>query len=218
LRYERVAHTFPHNRSLFVNHESTTQSVLFPALLSKPVVAKLDEEHSSSDGGALLLKAIDDRLGLSESLAGCLRDSRQAGKVTHETIELMRQRIFAIALGYPDGNDARELSDDPLHKLAVGRDPVQGGSLASQPTLSRFENSAGRVDLFRLADAPTTSCSSLILGTIPPLCVKLSCVAPAEGVGHRSRGRDPLDPLRSTTFAANLRDRHGIMRLATLHE
>ena len=121
-----------------MNHESTTQSVLVPALFSKPVVAKLDEEHSSSDGGVLLLKAIDERLGLSKSLAGCLRDSRQAGKVAHETIELMRQRIFAIALGYPDGNDARELSDDPLHKLAVGRDPVQGGSLASQPTLSRF--------------------------------------------------------------------------------
>jgi hypothetical protein len=116
-------------------------------------VAKLDEEHSSSDGGALLLKAIDERLGLSKALAGCLRDSRQAGKVTHEKIELMRQRIFAIALGYPDGNDARGLSDDPLHKLAVGRDPVHGGSLASQPTLSRFENDAGRVDLFRMAEA-----------------------------------------------------------------
>ena len=136
-----------------MNHESTTQSVLFPALFSKPVVAKLDEEHGSSDGGALLLKGIDERLGLSRALAGCLRDSRQAGKVRHETIELMRQRIFAIALGYPDGNDARELSDDPLHKLAVGRDPVQGASLASQPTLSRFENEAGRVDLFRMADA-----------------------------------------------------------------
>jgi hypothetical protein len=71
--------------------------------------------------------------------------------VTHETIELMRQRIFTIALGYPDANDARELSNDPIHKLAVGRDPVQGGSSASQPTLSRFENGAGRVDLFRLA-------------------------------------------------------------------
>jgi len=136
-----------------VNRESTTQSVLFPNLSSKPVVAKLDEAHSSSDGGALLLKAIDERLGLSKALAGCLRDSRQAGKVAHEKIELMRQRIFAIALGYPDGNDARELSDDPLHKLAVGRDPVHGEPLASQPTLSRFENAAGRADLFRMADA-----------------------------------------------------------------
>ena len=136
-----------------MNHESTTQSALFPTLFSKPVVAKLDEERSSSDGGALLLKAIDERLGLSKALAGCLRDSRQAGKVAHEKTELMRQRIFAIALGYPDGNDAGELSNDPLHKLAVGRDPVHGGPLASQPTLSRFENGAGRVDLFRMADA-----------------------------------------------------------------
>jgi hypothetical protein len=136
-----------------VNHESTTQSVLFPDIFSKPVVAKLDEERSSSDGGALLLKAIDERLGVSKVLAGCLGDSRQAGKVAHEKIELMRQRIFAIALGYPDGNDARELSGDPLHKLAVGRDPVHGEPLASQPTLSRFENAAGRADLFRMAEA-----------------------------------------------------------------
>ena len=148
-----LRHALLHNRGFFVNHESTIQSVLFPDVFSKPVVAKLDEERSSSDGGALLLKAIDERLGLSKALAGCLRDSRQSGKVAHEKIELMRQRIFAIALGYPDGNDARELADDPLHKLAVGRDPVHGESLASQPTLSRFENGAGRVDLFRMADA-----------------------------------------------------------------
>jgi hypothetical protein len=62
------------------------------------VAAKLDEERSSSDGGALLPKPIDERLGLSKALAGCLRDLRQAGKVAHAKIQLMRQRIFAIAL------------------------------------------------------------------------------------------------------------------------
>lgn len=136
-----------------MQHESTAQTVLFPTLTAKPVVVKLDEEHSSSDGGAVLLKAVDQQLGLSEALADCLRDPRQPGKIAHTFQELLRQRIFAIALGHPDANDARELADDPVHKLLVDRDPVHGEALGSQPTLSRFENTAGRTDLYRLAEA-----------------------------------------------------------------
>ena len=60
--------------------ESTTQSVLFPELISKPVLAAFDQAHSSSDGGGLLLKAIDERLKLSEKLADCLRDGAAAGR------------------------------------------------------------------------------------------------------------------------------------------
>ena len=136
-----------------MNHDRTVQSVLFPQLAGKPVVAKLDEEHSSSDGGALLLKGVDRSLGLTESLADCLQDPRQPGKIDHTFQELLQQRIFAIALGYPDGNDARELADDPIHKLLLDRDPVEGEALASQPTLSRFENTVETTDLYRMADA-----------------------------------------------------------------
>ena len=57
----------------------------------------MDEEHSSSDGGAVLLKGVDRSLGLTEALAGCLRDPRQAGKIAHTFRELVQQRIFAIA-------------------------------------------------------------------------------------------------------------------------
>jgi hypothetical protein len=135
-----------------VHHDLTTQSVLFPHLAGKPVVAKLDEEYTSSDGGAVLLKGIDGYLGLTESLAGCLRDPRQPGKISHTLQELLQQRIFAIALGHPDANDARELADDPIHKLLLDRDPVHGEALASQPTLSRFENAVQTTDLYRLAD------------------------------------------------------------------
>jgi hypothetical protein len=60
---------------------------------------------------------------------------------------------MAIALGYEDANDAARLASDPVHKLLVGRDPVEGEDLASQPTLSRFENSVGRKELFRMAEA-----------------------------------------------------------------
>ncbi len=118
--------------------DSTTQSVLFPALISKPVLAAFDQAHSSADGGGLLLKAVDERLGLSAKLASCLRDGRESGKVRHEIEELFRQRMFAIALGYPDCNDARVLCEDPIHKMLVGRTPLSGDLLASQSTLARF--------------------------------------------------------------------------------
>ena len=133
--------------------DSTTQSVLFPQLFSRQtVVAKFDQAHSSSDGGALLLKAVDEQLGLSQGLASCLGDRRQPGKIRHEIEELLRQRTFGIACGYADGNDAARIGDDPMHKLLAGRDPIAGEALASQPTLSRFENRVGRADLFRMAD------------------------------------------------------------------
>lgn len=130
----------------------TAQTVSFPDLISKPVVFAFDQEHSSSDGGALLLKAIDEELGVSEQLAGCLRDPRQRGKVRHGLQELLQQRLFGIALGYPDGNDATELADDPIHKMLVGRSPVDGDPLASPSTLSRFENAPGSVELYQMVE------------------------------------------------------------------
>jgi hypothetical protein len=132
--------------------DSTTQSVLFPHLISKPVLAAFDQVHSSSDGGGLLLKAVDEQLGLSAKLTGCLRDDREAGKVRHDLEELLRQRLFAIALGHPDCNDARVLAHDPIHKMLAGRTPISGESLASQSTLSRFENAVGPRELYRLGD------------------------------------------------------------------
>ena len=131
---------------------TTTQCVLFPGIFKRPVVAKFDQAHGSSDGGAVLLKAADRELGLIAALAAGLKDDRQEGKVRHELDELLTQRIMAIACGYEDANDAARLASDPVHKLLVGRDPVEGEDLASQPTLSRFENSVGRKELFRMAE------------------------------------------------------------------
>ena len=133
--------------------DTTRQSVLFPDLFRKLVVARFDERRGSSDGGGILLRAIDLALGLTKRLAGSLRDLRDASRIAHEHEELLAQRVFAIACGYPDCNDAARLAEDPVHKLMVGRDPVEGEALGSQPTLSRFENSVDRKDLFRMADA-----------------------------------------------------------------
>ena len=118
------------------------------------MVAKFDQRQGSSDGGAILLQAAERRLGLTSVLTGCLRDDRQARKVQHELHELITQRVMAIALGYEDANDAARLACDPIHKLLVGRDPIAGADLASQPTLSRFENAPDRKELLRMTEAP----------------------------------------------------------------
>ncbi len=71
----------------------------------------------------------------------------------HTLHDLIRQRVFAMACGYADCNDAARLADDPIQKLLVGRDPIAGEALASQPTLSRFENAAGPQVLYRMGEA-----------------------------------------------------------------
>jgi hypothetical protein len=126
---------------------------LFPDLLDKSVIAQFDQEHSSSDGGALLLKAADRRLGLIDTLSGCLPDEREPGKIQHELSELVSQRVFGLACGYADCNDAARLAEDPIHKALLGRDPIDGDALASQSTLSRFENAVGPRDLYRFGEA-----------------------------------------------------------------
>ena len=117
----------------------------------KPIVAAFDQPHASSDGGAVLLKSLDTQLQLTKRLAGCLVDTRQPGKVQHQTLELVRQRVFGLACGYADCNDAARLADDAIHKLLLDRDPIAGRALASQPTLSRFENAVAWAPLRDMA-------------------------------------------------------------------
>jgi hypothetical protein len=87
---------------------------------------------------------------LIAGLARCLVDDRQPGKVRHALEDLLAQRIFGLACGHPDANDADRLADDPIHKLLLGRDPIAGDPLASQPTISRFENQVGVQELYAM--------------------------------------------------------------------
>ena len=136
-----------------MSDDSTTQCLLFPGIFRKPVVAQFDQREGTSDGGALLLKAADRHYGLVNELTACLRDARQAGKVDHSLRELVAQRVFSIACGYPDTNDSARLASDPIHKLLLDRDPVDGNDLASQPTLSRFENAVRIKELYCMGEA-----------------------------------------------------------------
>ena len=136
-----------------MTENSTTERLLFPEIFAKPVVLEFDQRQGSSDGGAVLLKAAENRYGLIASMSGCLRDPRQTGKVDHSLRDIFAQRVFSIACGYADANDSARLAADPMHKMLLDRDPVTGLDMASQPTLSRFENAAGPRQLYSMGAA-----------------------------------------------------------------
>lgn len=125
----------------------------FANLDSRSVVAEFSAGPMTSDGGSLLLREIDRAVGLSSSMSRALSDRRDQAKVHHGQKELLRQRIFAIAMGYEDANDHQSLRFDPGLKTAVGSLPETGPALASQPTICRFENGVGNRELRRLSDA-----------------------------------------------------------------
>src|SRR5437773_4172806 len=105
----------------------------------------------SSDAGLILLKDVDDQLGLTRALAAVLADARDARRIHFTLEDILKQRVLQIAAGYEDANDANTLRHDPIFKLLLNRLPETGAPLASQPTLSRFENSVSRTELYRMA-------------------------------------------------------------------
>src|SRR5437867_5717414 len=110
---------FPHG-GFRLRDDTIPQTVLFPDLFNKPLVATFDQSHASSDGGAILLRAAEARYGLIDGFAQCLVDDRQPGKVRHTLDDLLAQRIYGLACGHPDANDGDRLADDPIHKLLLG--------------------------------------------------------------------------------------------------
>src|SRR6516165_6177951 len=118
----------------------------------KAVVARFDGVRRSSEGGLLVLREIERRLGLADRLAACLKDPRAPEKVVHRLAQIIRFRIMMIAAGYEDGNDADTLRRDPMFKLALDRLPSDE-ELCSQSTISRLENLPDVRALLRLGRA-----------------------------------------------------------------
>ena len=126
-----------------------SQSIRFPTSAPLPLEASFDGPQLTSDGGLVWLAEADAALGVCAALAAALPD-RRTGAVTHSLETLIRQRVFQIACGYEDQNDAATLRHDPLLKLVCGRLPSEA-DLASQPTLSRLENAVDRRACYHLA-------------------------------------------------------------------
>lgn len=118
---------------------------------SKPVVVEPSAGQVSSDAGLLPFRQLDEQLGLSEQLAECLIDRRHVGYVGHTFLEMVRMRMYGILADYADQNDHDLLRSDPIFKLLCGRS-IHDDDLASQPTLSRFENAIGTHSFFGLRD------------------------------------------------------------------
>jgi len=131
-----------------------TQSVwqeAFDFFAQMPIVVEPVDAHLSTDAGLLPIRQLDDALGLTEQFVAALIDPRSGNALTHSYLEMTRSRVYGILAGYEDQNDHDALRSDAVFKLIAGRSP-EDGDLASQPTLSRFENAIGPKSLFRLQD------------------------------------------------------------------
>src|SRR4051812_3372890 len=130
--------------------QSATATVRFPGPAALPLEARFDGGRLTSDGGLPWLGQVEATLALCAALAAVIPDWRR-GPVRHALETLIRQRVFQIACGYEDQDDADTLRSDPLLKLVCGQLPETGHDLASQPTLSRLENAVDRKSCYRLA-------------------------------------------------------------------
>jgi hypothetical protein len=128
----------------------TTPQLCFDSPVGLPLEAAFDAGRLTSDGGLPWLAEADTALGLCAALAAAIPEWR-AGPVRHSLATLVRQRIYQIACGYADQNDAATLRTDPLLKLVCGRRPLTGPALASQSTFSRLENAVDRHAVEHLA-------------------------------------------------------------------
>lgn len=106
----------------------------------REVDVSIDAPTTSSDGGLVLLRQLDEQLGLCAGLAPRLVDRRNPVFTLHTRLEQLRQRVFQIAMGYEDQNDATSLRRDPAWKVACDRSVDEDDALSSQPSLSRFEH------------------------------------------------------------------------------
>jgi DDE family transposase len=142
---------------------NSPSDLLFPFRGKKDICCRFDGGEITSDAGMLFLAQADRKLGLTEHLAEQIVDRREAGKVVHRVLDLLRERIYALAAGYEDANDLDSLKEDPALLLACGKKLNKKQALGSQPTISRLENSLDSKDLLCLALA----LAKLVIGGLP---------------------------------------------------
>jgi hypothetical protein len=133
--------------------EHTLLPFSLPSVQRKKVTAAFDGGRITSDGGVLLLSALENEIGLAARLAPLINDPRNPLLVTHKLADILRARMLAIACGYEDADDLDHLRTDPGFKLACGRLPDSGADLCSQPTVSRWENAPTLREVVRMTYA-----------------------------------------------------------------
>lgn len=133
---------------------STPEQLRFPPIAGHTVRADFAGGAVSSDFGVLLLRGIDRQMGLTARLAAAIRDKRPLSYLEHPLRALLAQRMYQMASGYADGNEAHSLRHNPLFKLGVERLPLEPEqALARAPTVSRLDHSVDRTALYRFTQA-----------------------------------------------------------------
>lgn len=117
----------------------------------KRIQVAFDEPGVTSDAGTLLVGKAEEAMRIAKQLAAVIKDNRGQGRIDHTIEDMLKQRFVQICQGYADADDCDHLRDDPAFKTAVGRLPSDP-ALASQPTMTRFENSVSSKDLLRIAN------------------------------------------------------------------
>jgi hypothetical protein len=133
------------------NYNESEKPLNLSSVQNQSVLLDFDGGHLSSDAGLLLLREVEQQIGVIKALADTIHDPRDSRYVKHQLEEMLTQRIFQIAAGYEDADDCDSLKNDPILKMCADRLPESDEALASQPTMSRFENSISRTYLYRLA-------------------------------------------------------------------
>src|SRR3954466_8901536 len=123
----------------------------FDFLPSRPVEIEVSPAPLTSDAGLLPVRQFDEQIRLTEQFAAALDDRRDPALTRQSLLSMVRQRVYGILADYEDQNDHDTLRSDPVFKLLADRLP-DDPDLASQPTLSRFENAVSIPDLWRLRD------------------------------------------------------------------
>ena len=131
--------------------EQTVWQETFDFFACQPIVVEPVNTYLSTDAGLFPIRQLDEALGLTEQFAAALIDRRDGPALRHSFLEMTRMRVYGILAGYEDQNDHDALRSDAVFKLIADRSP-EADDLASQPTLSRFENSIGPPSLFNLRD------------------------------------------------------------------
>jgi hypothetical protein len=162
--------------------ENTPLPFDLPAVHRKKVTVDFNGGNQSSDAGLLLLREAERKLGVCQRLAAAIPDRRDPDRILHTMHEMLMARASAIACGYKDANDLDRLRHDPLMKLAVDRCPETGDPLASQPTVSRMENSPSKADAARAAVAMVDQfCGTVTPGEVEMFDIDDSFVAAHGG-------------------------------------
>lgn len=142
---------FSENKVSTVSDDQQIKLFNISPVRQKDIEVSFTGSDISSDGGLLLLKECEAQNGIIEAISKCLQDDRNPSYIQHSYKEMIAQRVYQIAAGYEDGDDCDSLRGDNILKICSGRLPA-GKDLASQPTMSRFENAPGHRELYRIAE------------------------------------------------------------------